>query len=417
MKELYIKRRKSVFHKLMDNSIAILHSGYKQFKSADSEYPFVVNHNFYYLTGIDQADVTLVIGKFNQEYHEYLFLDSIDEVMAKWVGRTLYKKEASEISGISTENMRFNENFYTFITNTLQPTRHFTNVAENVYLDLERREQTLYNTFALVFARKLKKEYPSVKIENLYAMLLRLRMVKEEYEVELIRESIETTKKAIYNVMYHAKEHHMESIAQAYHDFELIAADKINSFDPIIAAGHNATILHYVANNSKIEPNTLMLMDVGCYTKHYSSDISRTFPVSGKFTDRQKEVYEIVLDCNKKCIAYAKAGMSWKELNDFAKRILANGCKKLGLIKEDCELEKYYFHSIGHSLGLDVHDPSIDNLGLLEGMVITIEPGLYIPEESIGIRIEDDIQITKDKAIVLSKDIIKEIKDIENMMK
>ena len=313
--------------------------------------------------------------------------------------------------------MRFNENFYTFITNTLQPTRHFTNVAENVYLDLERREQTLYNTFALVFARKLKKEYPSVKIENLYAMLLRLRMVKEEYEVELIRESIETTKKAIYNVMYHAKEHHMESIAQAYHDFELIAADKINSFDPIIAAGHNATILHYVANNSKIEPNTLMLMDVGCYTKHYSSDISRTFPVSGKFTDRQKEVYEIVLDCNKKCIAYAKAGMSWKELNDFAKRILANGCKKLGLIKEDCELEKYYFHSIGHSLGLDVHDPSIDNLGLLEGMVITIEPGLYIPEESIGIRIEDDIQITKDKAIVLSKDIIKEIKDIENMMK
>lgn len=417
MKELYIKRRKSVFHKLMDNSIAILHSGYKQFKSADSEYPFVVNHNFYYLTGIDQADVTLVIGKFNQEYHEYLFLDSIDEVMAKWVGRTLYKKEASEISGISTENMRFNENFYTFITNTLQPTRHFTNVAENVYLDLERREQTLYNTFALVFARKLKKEYPSVKIENLYAMLLRLRMVKEEYEVELIRESIETTKKAIYNVMYHAKEHHMESIAQAYHDFELIAADKINSFDPIIAAGHNATILHYVANNSKIEPDTLMLMDVGCYTKHYSSDISRTFPVSGKFTDRQKEVYEIVLDCNKKCIAYAKAGMTWKELNDFAKRILANGCKKLGLIKEDCELEKYYFHSIGHSLGLDVHDPSIDNLGLLEGMVITIEPGLYIPEESIGIRIEDDIQITKDKAIVLSKDIIKEIKDIENMMK
>lgn len=417
MKELYIKRRKSVFHKLMDNSIAILHSGYKQFKSADSEYPFVVNHNFYYLTGIDQADVTLVIGKFNQEYHEYLFLDSIDEVMAKWVGRTLYKKEASEISGISTENMRFNENFYTFITNTLQPTRHFTNVAENVYLDLERREQTLYNTFALVFAKKLKKEYPSVKIENLYAMLLRLRMVKEEYEVELIRESIETTKKAIYNVMYHAKEHHMESIAQAYHDFELIAVDKINSFDPIIAAGHNATILHYVANNSKIEPNTLMLMDVGCYTKHYSSDISRTFPVSGKFTDRQKEVYEIVLDCNKKCIAYAKAGMSWKELNDFAKRILANGCKKLGLIKEDCELEKYYFHSIGHSLGLDVHDPSIDNLGLLEGMVITIEPGLYIPEESIGIRIEDDIQITKDKAIVLSKDIIKEIKDIENMMK
>lgn len=416
MKSLYIKRRKYIFDKLKDNSIAIVHSGYKQFKSADSEYPFVVNNNFYYLTGIDQADVTLVIGKFNNEYKEYLFLDSIDELMAKWVGRTLYKNEASEISGIKTEDIKYNQSFNTFVSNTLQPTRHFTNVAENVYLDLERRGQTLYNTFALVLAKRLRKEYPSIKLENLYQMILRQRMIKSNEEVALIKESIETTKRAIYNVMNHAKEHNQESLANAYHDFVLISEDKVNSFDPIIAAGHNATILHYEDNNSKIEPNTLMLMDVGCYTKHYSSDISRTFPVSGKFTDRQKEVYEIVLDCNKKCIEHAKAGMSWKELNDFAKRLLANGCKKLGLIKEDNELEKYYFHSIGHSLGLDVHDPSIDNLGLLEGMIITIEPGLYIPEESIGIRIEDDIQITKDKAIVLSKDIIKEVTDIEKMM-
>ena len=154
-------------------------------------------------------------------------------------------------------------------------------------------------------------------------------------------------------------------------------------------------------------------MDVGCYTNHYASDITRTFPVSGKFSERQKQVYEIVLDCNKKCIAYAKAGMSWKELNDYAKKILAEGCKKLGLIKEDSELIKYYFHSIGHSVGLDVHDPNLMNLGLLEGMVITIEPGLYIKEWGIGIRIEDNILITCEKAIVLSKNIIKEIKDIE----
>ena len=154
-------------------------------------------------------------------------------------------------------------------------------------------------------------------------------------------------------------------------------------------------------------------MDVGCYTKHYSSDITRTFPVSGKFTKRQKEVYEVVLDCNKKCIEYAKAGLTWKELNDFAKKILADGCKKLGLIKEDSELIKYYYHSIGHSLGLDVHDPSLMNLGLVEGMVITIEPGLYIAEENIGIRIEDNIQIGLEKSTNLSKDIIKEVKEIE----
>ena len=386
MKSLYIKRRKALYEKLKDNSIAILHSGFHQFKTADAEYPFVVNHNFYYMTGIDQADVTLVIGKFNNQYKELLFIDEIDELMAKWVGRTLYKSEASEISGIDVSNIKYNSAF-------------------NKYL------------VALVLSRRLRKDYPSVKIESLYAMVLRQRMIKSKEEVALIKESIETTRRAIYNVMSHAKEHSEESIANAYHDFVLISEKKINSFDPIIAAGHNGTTLHYESNNSPIEPNTLMLMDVGCYTNHYSSDISRTFPVSGKFTKRQKEVYEVVLDCNKRCIEHAKAGMSWKELNDFAKRILANGCKKLGLIKEDSELEKYYFHSIGHSLGLDVHDPSIDNLGILEGMVITIEPGLYIPEESIGIRIEDDIQITKDKAVVLSSSIIKEVADIEEMIK
>jgi Xaa-Pro aminopeptidase len=165
-----------------------------------------------------------------------------------------------------------------------------------------------------------------------------------------------------------------------------------------------------------IEKDSLLLMDVGCFTNNYSSDITRTIPVSGKFTTRQKEVYEVVLDCNKKCIEYAKAGMSWLELNNYAKKLLADGCKKLGLIKEDQELSKYYFHSIGHSLGLDVHDPNIASKGLLEGMVITIEPGLYIPEENIGIRIEDNIVITCDKAINLSKDIIKEVEDIEKYM-
>ncbi len=413
----YKKRRLNLFANLKNNSMAILHSGYSVFKTADSTYPFVVNNNFYYLTGIDQIDVTLIIAKFNNEYKEYLFIDEIDPVMSKWVGMTLTKEEASNISTIPVTSVLYNSAFNRFIANSLQPTRHFVDVAENVYLDLERRPIKLYNTFALSFSKMLKKDYPSVNIENLYVDMLKMRMVKDDDEVDLISESIESTKRAIYNVMTHAKEHNSEMLAEAYHNFVLTSENKAPSFGNIIAAGKNATILHYEDNNSIIDKDTLMLMDVGCYTKHYSSDISRTFPTSGKFTKRQKEVYEVVLDCNKKCIEYAKAGLTWKELNDFAKIILAEGCKKLGLIKEDSELIKYYFHSIGHSLGLDVHDPSIDNLGLLEGMVITIEPGLYIEEEAIGIRIEDDILITKDKAIVLSKNIIKEVKDIEEFMK
>lgn len=414
---VYKSRRKELFNNLKNNSIAILHSGYSQFKSADSSYPFVVNNNFYYLTGIDQIDVTLIVGKFNEAYKEFLFIDEIDELMAKWVGKTLSKDEAKEISGIDTTSILYNGSFNRVLSSILQPTRHFVDVAENVYLDLEKRPQELYNTFALVLAKNLTKNYPSANIENLYPLLLKQRMVKCSEEVDLMKESIATTKRAIYNVMNHAKTLQNEAVAEAYHDFVLLSEAKVNSFGNIIASGKNATILHYEENNSEILPNTLLLMDVGCYTKHYSSDISRTFPVSGKFTARQKEVYEVVLDCNKKCIEYATHGMSWKELNDYAKKLLAEGCKKLGLITEDSELSKYYYHSIGHSLGLDVHDPSIDNLGLLEGMVITIEPGLYIEEEGIGIRIEDNIQITKGLAINLSSDIVKEVVDIEKLMK
>lgn len=412
----YIERRKKIFSELKNNSIAILHSGFPVFKSADSCHPFYTNNNFYYLTGIEQTDVTLIIGKFEEKYKELLFIEEIDEVMAKWVGRTLSKEEASNISGVDTKNIIYNDSFNRILQNMLQPTRHFVEVAENVYLDLEKRNIPLYDTFALNLSKSLKQDYPSINIENLYASMLRLRMVKSEEEVEIIKESIATTKRAIYNVMDNSKTHSSECLAEAYHNFILTKENKKSSFGNIIASGKNATVLHYEDNNSEIKKDSLLLMDVGCYTEHYSSDISRTFPVSGKFTKRQKEVYEVVLDCNKKCIEYAKAGISWKEINEYARDILAKGCIKLGLITDEKDVSRYYYHSIGHSLGLDVHDPSIDNLGLLEGMVITIEPGLYIEEEEIGIRIEDNIWIKKDKSINLSSEIIKDVEDIEKYM-
>ena len=411
----YCENRKKIFDLLENRSIVILHSGYDQHKSADSNRKFEINKNFYYLTGINQKDVKLVLVKIEEKMLSWLFIDEIDEVMAKWVGRTLTKEEAKEISGV--DEVYYNSQFDSLVSSLYQPTRHFAYEADKVYLDLEIKKIPLYNSFGLDYAKYLKKNYPSVCVKNIYQSIVEARMQKSEGEIEEIKKSIDTTKNAIYNVMKHHNELSNESIATAYHDFTLICESKPNSFENIIASGKNATILHYDSNNSDIEENSLLLMDVGCYTNWYSSDISRTFPVSGKFTEKQKEVYEIVLDTNKKCIEYAKDGVSWKDINDYAKSLLASGLKKMGLIKEDNELIKYYFHSIGHSLGLDVHDPSIYSKGLVEGMVITIEPGLYIEELGIGIRIEDNIMITKDKAIVLSKDIIKEVEDIENFMK
>ena len=408
-----IQRRKRIFKTLEENSIAVLHAGFSVFKSADSCYEYQVNNNFYYLAGIEQENTILVIGNAAGEYYEKLFISPYDEKYEKWMGHRLTKEEASALSGVDGRDIAYLEEFENYMQNHLQVLRYADQVAKNLYLDLEKHDLPLYQTFALNYANKIAKNYPAILIKDLYPIIVRERMVKDEAEISLMKESIETTNHAIQLVMQHHQELKNEKVAEAYYDFANRLEGKSLSFTSIIASGKNATTLHYSVNNSDIEPDSLLLMDVGCYTNHYASDITRTFPVSGKFSARQKEVYEIVLDCNKKCIAYAKAGMSWKELNDYAKSILAAGCKKLGLIKEDSELINYYFHSIGHSVGLDVHDPNLMNLGLLEGMVITIEPGLYIKEWGIGIRIEDNILITCEKAEVLSKNIIKEIADIE----
>lgn len=414
MKNQLIKRRKKLFNLLDDDSILVLHSGFAPFKSADSSYEFNVNHNFYYLAGIDQEDVTLVIGKAKGKYYEKLFIEEHDAFKAKWIGAKLSKEEASNISGFKAEDILYNGSFNDYINNHFQILRYADEVAKNLYLDLERHEIPFYDTFGLSFAKSISDKFPALIIKDIYKDIVELRMIKDDNEVALIKESINTTNNAILEVMKNHKKLDNEMQAEAYYDFINRSEGKNASFTSIVASGKNATVLHYVDNNSKIEKDSLLLMDVGCYTKHYSSDITRTFPVNGKFTARQKAVYEVVLECNKKCIEFAKAGITWNEINDFAKKILADGCKKLGLIKEDSELIKYYYHSIGHSLGLDVHDPSLRNLGLVEGMIITIEPGLYIEEENIGIRIEDNIQIGLEKSTNLSQHIIKEVEEIED---
>lgn len=411
----YESKRKELAKALVNNSIAIIHSNYQTFKSADSTHEFKVNNNFYYLTGLKEDNIILVLANINNEYKEYLFIEKNDPVLVKWVGAKYEKAEASSISGVA--NILYMDQFKGFVEGIIQPSRHSTELIDTIYLDLEKRDLPLYNTFALEYAKYLQTNFPYVVIKNIYPDIIRLRMIKEECEIEEIKRSIESTRKAIYNIYSHHNELKNEAHAVAYHDFSLNFENKRTSFGTIMASGKNACILHYEENNQDIENDVLMLMDLGSSTNGYASDISRTFPVSGKFTARQKEVYQVVLDCNKACIDYAKAGMTWKELNDYARNLLAEGLIKLGVTSNKEDVVKYYYHSIGHSLGLDVHDPNIAGLGLLEGMVITIEPGLYIEEEGIGIRIEDNIVITKGKAINLSESIIKEVNDIENFMK
>ncbi len=416
MTDFRIKKRNEILSKMEENSMMILHSNYSAFLTCDEFYPFKVNNNFYYLTGLEEENIILVLAKLGERNIVKLFIDENDPVKVKWVGAKYYPEEASKISGIEIKDIMFNDSFSSFINDMVQPNRYSENMVQTIYLDLEVRKVPLYNTFALDYAKVLQRDYPSVKILNAYPVIIETRMIKDDFEIELMKQSISTTNRAILNVMKHARELNNESEALAYHQFVLISEDKRNSFDSIIASGKNAVTLHYSSNNSPIEKDGLLLMDVGSATHTYASDITRTFPVSGKFTPRQKDIYNAVLDVNKACIVYARKGLSWRELNEYANDMLAQKLIDLGVTKEKTELRKYYFHSIGHSLGLDTHDPDIRSKGLLPGMVITIEPGLYIPEEGIGIRIEDDILITEGESIVLSKEIIKEVDEIEAFM-
>ena len=189
-----------------------------------------------------------------------------------------------------------------------------------------------------------------------------------------------------------------------------------NAFDPIVASGENATILHYVENQEVVKEGDLVLFDIGADYEHYCGDISRTFPVSRKFSPRQKILYNIVLKAQEEVIKAIKPGLHFSKLNEIAKNSLAEGCMEIGLIKEKEELSNYYYHGVSHYLGLDTHDIGNRNRVLEPGMVITVEPGLYIEEESIGIRIEDDILVTENGCDILSKDIPKTIEEIERIM-
>ena len=206
---------------------------------------------------------------------------------------------------------------------------------------------------------------------------------------------------------------------QAQADFEYMVhylGAEGPSFQTIAGSGKNGCMLHYETNRETCQDGSLLLLDLGTRWQGYCSDITRTYPVNGKFTDRQRQVYEIVLRANKEVAAQAKPGMTTRELNDICKKVLAAGCMELGLIEKEEEIGKYYMHGVSHHLGIDVHDVTVEGVKLAPGSVITDEPGLYIDEWEIGIRIEDDLLITEDGCEILSAGIIKEPDEIEAFM-
>ncbi|KFM98801.1 peptidase M24 family protein [Bacillus clarus] len=408
----FIQNRKRLIETLPDESITILFAGQAPHMSADAHYKFVPNRNFYYMTGIDESNVIFMLKKLANKVEEILFIEKADPVLEKWVGKTVSKEEAEKISGI--KKVVYLESFESSTAKTL-----FTDNVKHVYLDLEHRDWKGTETKALAFAKHVREQYPHLSIGNVYPNICELRVFKTDEEIEKIKEAISVTKEGIYNVLKQAKEGVMEYELEAHFDFTLKSSGiKYHAFDTILASGKNATVLHYEDNDAEIQQGDLVLLDLGAQKDYYNADISYTFPASGTFSDRQKQFYNIVLKALKETTEMIKPGLKFAALNEHTKKVLAEECKKNGLIQEDEELSKYYYHGVSHFLGLDTHDVGSYNDRVLEvGMVITVEPGLYIEEEAIGIRIEDDILVTKDGYENLSKDIIRTVEEIEDFMR
>ena len=410
-KSFFVNNRNKLVEMMDENSILVLFSGKAPVKSADAFHEHIVNRNFYYTTGIERENIILMITKHNDKVGEILFIEKSDPVLAKWLGEKMSEEEASEKSDV--EIIRFTEDFNGFFNQLI-----LKNDFDNIYLDLEKRDWNKLNTSGLEFAKEIKDKAPQLIIKNAYNMISDLRTIKSDEEIGNIRKAISTTNEGIKTLMTNAKPGILEYQLEAYFDFTIkTLGNSKHAFETIAACGKNATVLHYVENDSELQDNELILFDLGAQHENYCADISRTFPVNGKFTKRQKEIYNVVLKASVETMKSVKPGMPFRELNEMAKTILAEGCKEIGLIKEDSELSKYYFHGVSHYLGLDTHDVGNYDRKLEEGMVFTIEPGLYIEEEGIGIRIEDDVLVTKDGYENLSKDIIKTVDEIENFMK
>ena len=411
--QFYKAKRHKLLEKVKDNSVIVLFAGNAPKKTADEAYPFTPNRNFYYFTGINEEGPILIISKIKGIISERLFIKEIDEERERWVGKSIRSNEAEEISGV--KYIDYLGSFYDYLNRVFSETEEI-----NLYLDMERDSFQDLQGISESFSEEVKKRYPFVRIKNIFPKIIPLRMVKSKEEIEEMKKAIEITIKGVESLMKNAKVGMKEYQLEAYYEFVCRSSGiKDYAFKTIAASGKNATILHYVDNNSEIKDGDLILFDLGAQHNYYNADITRTFPVNGVFSERQKEVYNAVLRVNERVIKTIKPGLEYKELNKMATEWIAEECIKLGLIKNKEEVSKYYWHSIGHSLGLDTHDISNKDRNTIfkEGMVWTVEPGIYIEEESIGIRIEDDVLITSDGVQVLTKDMIKTVEDIEEFMK
>ena len=419
--QLFIENRKKFAAQLPPNSMAILFASDEMPRSADQAFVFRQNPDLFWLTGIDQEKTILIIYPDcpNPIYREALFLRKTNEIIAVWEGHKYTKEEAKAASGI--DKINWTESFEEVLPSLMA-------YCEHVYLNLNENDRAANEVpyKDVRFANELKYKFPAHSIKRLGPIMSKLRSVKHATEIELIQRACNITRDAFIRVCKFMKPGVMEYEVEAeiIHEFIRQRATG-HAYTPIIASGYNACVLHYIENNRVCNDGDLVLMDFGAEYANYAADLTRTIPANGKFTQRQKDVYNAVLRVMKQAKTMLKPGAILADYNKEVGNIMETELIGLGLLnkddvakqdKENPLYKKYYMHGASHFLGIDVHDIGDRYAPMQIGNVFTCEPGIYIPEEKLGIRIENDILITENGIVDLMQNIPIEIEEIEELM-
>tara|TARA_B110000240_G_scaffold69043_1_gene78629 strand:+ start:224 stop:1456 length:1233 start_codon:yes stop_codon:yes gene_type:complete len=407
---------------MVSNSIAIFNSNDVFSTGADSTLPFEQHRNIFYLTGVDQEEsILLVFPDAKQEAHrEVLFVKETNDHIAIWEGAKLSKLQATASSGIKT--VYWLEEFQSIFSRLMEESTHFyynNNEHYRQAVEMETREDR--------FLKMVKSSYPAHKMVPNFPIMEALRGVKESEEISLIKTACDITEKGFNRVLGFVKPGVMEYEIEAEYTHEFLRnRSKGFAYTPIIASGYNACVLHYIENNQECKDGDLLLMDVAAEYANYSSDMTRTIPVNGRFTARQKAVYQAVLNVKNQATKLLVPGTMWDAYHVEVGKLMTSELLGLGLIdKVDVQNEdpkwpaykKYFMHGTSHHMGLDTHDFGALKSPMQANMVFTVEPGIYIPEENMGIRLEDDIVIQpKGSPVNLMQNIPIEIDEIEALM-
>jgi len=418
--KLFIKNREKLIDKIADKGIAIINSNDQMPKNGDQFFKYRQNSDFFYLTGIEQEKSILIINPFaeNEKDKNILFILKADKKLEIWEGHKLTENEASEISGI--KNVKFISEFDNFLKDLLS------NI-NTIFLN--NNEYPKFTTPVPYkdarFIKELKEKYPLHNFERLAPILTELRLQKEPEEIELMQKACDITTKAFHKVLKFIKPGVKEYEIEAEITSEFIKnGANGHAYEPIIASGKNNCVLHYVSNDRVCKDGDLILMDFGAEYANYSADTTRTVPVNGKFSERQKEVYEAVLRVMKKATKLMIPGTTINKVNETVNQYIDEELVKLSLAEKKYEDKdeketvrvKYFMHGTSHFMGLDVHDVGSKDTVFKPGMVISCEPGIYIEEEGFGIRLENDILITNGEPINLLANEPIEVDDIESLM-